>query len=142
APRSLLLFSFYYHTPPPDLHSFPTRRSSDLLLPGPDAHGTGGAGGGEADALRGGQPRLGQPDAALAPADGRHRRRRPVGGHGGQGPPPHGRADGAAGRLPRRAGRGGDGRGVSVLTANEPAAPARVGRALAGASGWSILRLD
>src|SRR5207302_7809807 len=84
APRSLLLFSFYYHTPPPDLHSFPTRRSSDLLLPGPDAHGTGGAGGGEADALRGGQPRLGEPDAALAPADGRHRRRRPVGGHGGR----------------------------------------------------------
>src|SRR5207244_9475088 len=30
SPPSLLLFSFYYHRPPRHLHSFPTRRSSDL----------------------------------------------------------------------------------------------------------------
>src|SRR5690606_41249939 len=41
---SLTLFS-YIHVPPPDLHSFPTRRSSDLPTPsrhavphGPEAH--------------------------------------------------------------------------------------------------------
>src|SRR5205814_9059924 len=28
---STFFFSFYYPRPPPDLHSFPTRRSSDLL---------------------------------------------------------------------------------------------------------------
>src|SRR5690606_42155724 len=73
-PIILLIFSFYVHGPFPDLHSFPTRRSSDLPARG-DRRGPGDPLAGCTGTLAAGRPRLrrGRAAAGRGPLPRRHR---------------------------------------------------------------------